>query len=271
MKLKNLLLASGLLSMFMMSESSYAIMAICNEVPLYNSIQNSTFGAEAAAGAAWGCNTFSTNGGGGSTSANLSYDFSTDVWNGTDSVPTFNGNGTASSTLSTGVLNTSLAGSPIVSQGYQSSTVMSSALWDTLTFNNLPASGEMVTETLTLDGSIGANGSGAYNLFAGYGNQNGNLSQGNLPGSVTYTFLAQNDVPVEVGVELSADSSGGAGSGVNLADSVFSISVPDGVTFTSASGVFANVNNGTVPEPTSGALIALGLALIGFFTLRRSA
>jgi hypothetical protein len=147
---------------------------------------------------------------------------------------------------------------------YSSGLFASAALWDTLTFAGLPVAGGPVTLSLVLSGSVsgGANGSAAieegspgtgYLMVDAYANA-AFLSGVPLPPSLTLTFTAQNLAPVTVLALITAEGAGGV---ADLADPPhFELLLPPEVTVVSASGFFDTA--ASVPEPASGALLALG-------------
>ncbi len=168
----------------------------------------------------------------------------------------------ASADLRTGVLTT-FAGA--------SGQYPSAALWDTLTFSGLPAGGSTLTTSLSLTGGLTGSASAYIQLSAGASPDAGNttttaLTKDYFPASVSHDFLAQNGVPYLLFAGMSGSSNSGT---IDLLDPpTYSIGLPAGVTFTSASGVFTNV--GAVPEPATALLWAL--AGLGLLTrrLRRS-
>ena len=148
------------------------------------------------------------------------------------------------------------------------SGVPSASLWDTLTFSGLPAAGAVLTETFTLTGNLtgSAQASARIQVGADYANPQAqgqlNLSSATpLPTTLSVPFTAYNGVPLLFFAALYGNN--GAGSTLDLLDPpTFSITVPQGVSYTSASGVFGNV--GVVPEPAPALLLLLGLAGMGW-------
>ena len=176
--------------------------------------------------------------------------------------------GDASANLNSGVLTALAPGN-----GYASSI-----LWDTFTFNGLPSSGAMLTGALALVGSITGDSTGAVRFWRDGGDTVSyfqfNADTG-VPASVSYSFLAENGMAMKLGVELLAygNAYGNPGIADLLDPPTFSILVPDGVTYASASGQFANVfqpSVNAVPEPAPCALLLLGLVAMGFSLRRRS-
>jgi hypothetical protein len=178
---------------------------------------------------------------------------------------------------------------PGVGQGYIPGSANASALiWDTLTFSGA-APGAAVTVTMSgtaylegdarlsvnadlLDmpqfGTIGAPAS----LLAG------NLSQiitSSGAYSIQNTFAISNGVPMllAIGVHAYAGVSGLSGPQDNIypppgnawITDPFSLDLPAGVTFTSASGQLV----AAVPEPETYAMLLAGLGLMGFVARRR--
>jgi len=241
---RTLSLGAILIALFAVTENAHAICVI-----------NSFYDTSASYGAAvdvrhFGCAN-NIVGGGGFTSASDS-----------------NVYGDASANLNSGVL-TALA----LGNGYASSI-----LWDTFTFNGLPAGGAMLTEMVALVGSITGDATGAVRLWQDDGDTTSYFqfsSDSGVPASVSYSFLAQNGTATKLGIELLAygNAYGNPGIADLLDPPTFSILVPDGITYASASGQFANVfppSVNAVPEPAPYALLLLGLVAMGVSPSRRS-
>ena len=218
--------------------------------------RSATFGA--AADAHYACSS-TPNGGGGNLVASKTYDNNPNDWHTR-----------ATAALGAGTLtawagsSTSTASNPI----YAAST-----LWDTFTFNGLPSGGATLVSTLFLTGSMTGTAASGDVIFT----QGSNLAQqfnftaaSGVPTSVSYSFTAFNGVPIKLGVELEVLLYG-AGSGVaDLEDPpTFSVVVPTGTTFTSASGVFSNVGPSPVPEMPTLLLTLAGLGLVAAARAKR--
>ena len=224
---------------------SSAAQAICR-VP---SVQYTGGAFGAAAVNATGCSNPATDGGTGSTSAMV--------------IDAPAAGLQSSANIASGVLT-----------AYSRNGFASAALWDTLTFSGLPGSGAMLTETLSLSGSMTGFASGYLDLQAGTPYASGSLQQGwslsagNFPKSVSLTFEAHNGVPIMVYSAIYAN--GSAGNVADLLDPpTFGITTPGGVTFTSASNVFQNVS--PVPEPATWGMLIAGLAMFGAIRFKRRA
>lgn len=217
-------------------------------------VTSSAFGT--AADAHPGCS-FATIDGAGATSASATID----AYSGSAHSESY-------ANLGTGVLTALSSGTQIYA---------GAVLWDTFTFANLPEGGALLTSVLSLTGSMSGGGEGDVHLFAGDINTPGNYFSFSVahpvPASVSFNFLAYNNVAIKIGVELEAFVTGALGAGVaDLKDPpTFSVVVPQATTFTSASGVFQNVLPlAAVPEPSSYALLLGGLGVIGSAVRSRS-
>ncbi|HTT79231.1 MAG TPA: PEP-CTERM sorting domain-containing protein [Stellaceae bacterium] len=210
----------------------------------------SGFGTDTATNT--GCLADSQQGGDGQATASTSY-----------SDPPANLSATAD--LASGVLT---ADADDADGGYASASE-----WDTFTFSGLPDGGAIVTATLSLNGTVTGIGTGSALLEeAGPGGTIGgdgsidsstffNPSTGiPLVSSISLSFLATNGAADTVYAYIDADS---GGSIVDLSDPpTLSLILPGGVTASSASGVFANFEPLSVPEPSSLALLAAALGLL---------
>ena len=93
-----------------------------------------------------------------------------------------------------------------------------------------------------------------------------------VPAFVSYSFMAFNGVPIKLGVALETFVVGAVPGTADLEDlPVFSIVVPQGVGFSSASGVFQNVGTSPVPELPAGLLMLAGLGCVARARRRRAA
>lgn len=164
----------------------------------------------------------------------------------------------ASADLSTGIMTAYVVGT----------TLFQADMWDTFTFTGLPKKGTLITTTLRTPGSLTGGASGSLLLSAGLGGGDvSSLGSNSLaltesgttfPASVSFSFMAYNGMSVTVLAEIFADGAAGI---ADLEDPpTWSFEVPEGVSYTTASGVFHNV--GAVPEPGGLALALAGAAVI---------
>jgi hypothetical protein len=169
------------------------------------------------------------------------------------------GDASATATLTVGTPN------PGVLTAFASGTAQASAsLWDTIHFYipNPDGGAPMVTLSLSIDGTI------AGGAFADVGLFNGSdfgeiLSATNFPSKITETFLLDTSRPLVIGAYIDANGNGGA---IDLRDPpTLTMTISDGVTYTSASGAYTSA----VPEPSSQALLLGGLLGLGFVVRRR--
>ena len=168
-------------------------------------------------------------------------------------------NSSASADLGTGVLTV---------RSPQPAGLPSANMWDTLTFNGLPAEGALLTEVLALNGSITGMATGFAQITVGDPGTTSIKakayldSSSTLPSTLSLQFAATNGVPVLIDASLQGNNFlSFAGAAIDLADPpTLSILVPAGVSYTSASGVFANVS--AVPEPHVAFMLLAGLAML---------
>jgi hypothetical protein len=202
------------------------------------------FGANAVT--AIGCSLQAKDGGSGATTASV--------------LLTSNGM-SASANLASGVLT-----------AYSAGGFASAAEWDTFTFTGVPAGGESITATLSLDGTLTGGGTGTADIQAGPSATFGVI------GTVVQSTFFGNSFPIPPSIEvevtvtdassitvLSAiQADGFPGNVTDLADPpTLTLDLPAGVTATSASGVFTNFQPLTAaPEPSTVALLLTGLGVL---------
>jgi PEP-CTERM motif len=238
-------------------------LAIC-PVPTA-SFTGGSFGTDAVTGMACLLN-LQQNGGTGITSAGTSF---SDPASGTSL--------SASADLATGVLTAYAAGGAVLPSG----GFASASEWDTFTFSGLPADGSMITATLSLTGTITGGGSveadlqeaGPAATIQGQGalDSSGffNATTYPLPGSISLAFMATDGTSDTVYADIQADGNGPTE--VDLTDPpTLDLTIPIGVTVSSASGVFTDFRLQAVPEPSSLGLFAAALGLFGYIGRRRA-
>lgn len=149
-----------------------------------------------------------------------------------------------------------------------SSGSASAALWDTITFQGLPAAGAQVTAYLGLGGQLTGGGTASARLSVvsdpaqRYDPALGAsmlLSAGDaIPARLSYSFTAHNGDSFLVLAQLTGQSFGG------LADlgapARLSFALPAQASFTSSSGVFLTA--APVPEPATVLMMAAGLLAV---------
>ena len=161
---------------------------------------------------------------------------------------------------------------------YSAAGSASASLWDTFTYSGLPTSGASILVTLSLPGTLTGNSMGYAKIQEG---SETDLSNGSasttytffdntspIPPSISLTFNAMNGVPETVFTEITGFGDG-IGGIVDLADPpMLSLTVPNGASVATASGVFGNFILGAVPEPSTWAMVMLGFAGLGCAAVR---
>ena len=180
------------------------------------------------------------------------------------------GAGVASAAQSSTAMTASANLGTAVLTSYSAGGSSSSALWDTVTFSGIAPTGALVTESLSLTGSMTTDadgyawvsvGTGVGQDYDSFGSDSMLMTNATgVPASVSTSFYAYNGETVLVLAELETHAyQGGI---ADLSDPpTFHLIVPEGVTYTSASGVLGLTSS--VPEPGSLVLMAAGLALLG--------
>ena len=203
------------------------------------------------------CSPLGDNGGAGSTTASVS--------------SSFIGSDESSFSLSS---SADLASGVLTAESQ--SGLASASIWDSFTFTGLPAGGATITATLSLPGTLTPSSDGFAWLeegsqtdFAdggalGYLVFFNNTTADAKPSSIQLSFDVANGDPVIVFAEIQAGGDG-AGGVADLGDPpTLGLNLPKGASVTTASGVFDNFISATVPEPSTWAMLLLGLMGLGF-------
>jgi PEP-CTERM motif len=156
--------------------------------------------------------------------------------------------------------------------------IASASIWDSFTYTGLPAGGATITATLSFPGTLTGSSYGIAVLEEGsqtefndeseFGDSTGKFfNTTSLPPPLSLSFNVVNGSPVVIFAELL----GGGASGVaDFGDPpMLSLTLPDGASVTTASGVFDNFVSATVPEPSTWAMILVGFAGLGFVGYRQ--
>jgi hypothetical protein len=203
--------------------------------------------------------------------SNCFFELSSGFSNGSTSQASTGTSSYAQASLGEGFVSVGASGNyfvPFVGYGPANA---SAVVWDTLVFSGAPAD---ATANIVMTGTVGFEDTASTNAVAFLGTV---ASPGNVPLSFlmgngsfaistepTYsfqqTFPIFNDQPMLFVVAVSAGAAecGVSCSGDAFITDPFSLDLPSGVTFTSASGEFPSGGT-TVPEPSSVMLIATGL------------
>jgi hypothetical protein len=164
---------------------------------------------------------------------------------------------------------------------YAETGIASAAMWDSFTFEGLPAGGETITATLSFPGALTGSSFGIASLEEGSQTEfNGNselmASTGEFfntttqPSSIPLSFEVANGSPIIVFAELLGEVDGVSGVADFGDPPMLSLTLPNGASVTTASGVFDNFVSATVPEPSTWAMMLLGFAGLGYVGYRTS-
>lgn len=223
------------------------------------------YGVDAVADNLQICSSSQSSGGTGVGSASVSVNVPAGVQPG----------GTASATagLATGVLT-----------AYASAGAASSSEWDTFTFSGLPSGGSTVTVTLSLAGSLTGLASGNAQIQVGAPGTimgSGSVTQSAffnpstgipLPPDISLGFTAMDNTPVTIFAQIFASVGYYGGNGIaDLLDPpTLTITLPVGVTASTASGLFDNFDYvSAVAAPGDLGLFLFGLGLCVALSRRR--
>jgi hypothetical protein len=185
----------------------------------------------------------------------------------------------ASSTTTAFGVSYSLASSADLASGeltaFSGVGIASASIWDTFTFSGLPADGATVTATLSLSGTLTGLSYGNAELQAGPQTDFGDSGTSSedvffntvaypIPASFSLSFTVENGTPETVLAEIFVDGDG-AGGVADFGDPpTLSLSLRAGTSVTTASGLFVNFTATAAPEPSTWAMMVLGLAGLGF-------
>ena len=155
------------------------------------------------------------------------------------------------------------------------SAVAGALFWDTLTFSGVTGSDSQGQINLTVNGTFTNVGYGYAGLAVGaplsLSSPNSWTTLDSLKSSTTLTlpFTLANATPIEIGAGVLAAAYGSSNPAIaDLYDPpTVSLTLPAGVTYTSASGAFLTA---PVPEPTDAALLVAGLMLLGLRLRKRA-
>jgi len=151
--------------------------------------------------------------------------------------------------------------------------IASVSIWDTFTFSGLPVGGATVTAMLGLSGTLTGLSYGNAELQAGPQTDFGDGATSTkdvffntypAPASFSLSFNVENGTPETVLAEIFV-AGDGAGGVADFGDPpTLSLSLPAGASVTTASGLFVNFTATAAPEPSTWAMMVLGLAGLGF-------
>ncbi|HET7085222.1 MAG TPA: PEP-CTERM sorting domain-containing protein [Rhizomicrobium sp.] len=179
---------------------------------------------------------------------------------------------TAFADLSKGQVSVNLSGSGFTQGLGYGGTYAHALIWDTLIFSGAAPG---ATVTVTISGNSALSGDARIDAVAvlfdlanvGTIGTPPSLLEGNFndpvgpgPYSESMTFGITNNVPMLLAIGVSASTGNSFDPGSAFIDDPFSLDLPQGVTFTSASESFPT----QVPEPGTWTLVLIGLGAIGF-------
>jgi hypothetical protein len=183
-------------------------------------------------------------------------------------------NASAFADFSKGQVSVNLSGTGFTPGAGYGGTFAHALIWDTLTFSGAAPG---ATATVTISGNSTLSGDariGAVAVLFDLANVGTigtvpSLLEGNFtdpvgpgPYSTSMTFAITNNVPMLFAIGVSGSTGNSFDAGTAFIDDPFSLNLPQGVTFTSASNSFLT----SVPEPGTWALMLAGLGAIGFMS-----
>jgi hypothetical protein len=160
---------------------------------------------------------------------------------------------------------------------YSEAASASSSIWDSFTYAGLPSGHATITATLSLNGTLTGLSSGMARVQEGAPDNLtldntvffNNATHESIPPSVPLSFDATDgdQITVFAFIQVFGDSSGGIG---NLGDvPTLALTLPQGASVVTASGIFSNFVAPIVPEPSTWAMMLLGFAALGCAAYRR--
>jgi hypothetical protein len=193
-------------------------------------------------------------GGLGYTTASLEYSFPS------SSNPIYSGQGLAD--LSNGNLSTEIH----FQRFYGVGGGTTSKIYDTVTFNNLPSAGAWVTEQFHFTNANQIPALSTIEAFLSRGGQSFGPSQ--QVHDYNDSFFVRNGIPYSIQASLTVHASPLSATALPevIAAGKYSLFIPYGATYSSASGVFTAT---PVPEPETCAMMLVGLGMLGVIAGRR--
>jgi hypothetical protein len=162
---------------------------------------------------------------------------------------------------------------------YAQTGVASAAMWDSFTFEGLPAGGETITATLSFPGALTGSSFGIASLEEGSQTEFNDHSElmastgaffntATPPSSIPLSFEVANGSPIIVFAELLGEVDGVSGVADFGDPPMLTLTLPNGASVTTASGVFDNFVSATVPEPSTWAMMLIGFGGLNFAAYR---
>jgi len=161
---------------------------------------------------------------------------------------------------------------------YSEAGIASASIWDSFTYTGLPAGGATITATLSFPGTL--TGSSSAIAFLDEGSQTELNNDSELtdstgeffntttpPAPLSLSFNVVNGSPVVIFAELLG---GGAGGVADFGDPpMLTLTLPNGASVTTASGVFENFVSATVPEASTWTMMLIAFAGLGYVGYRQ--
>ena len=147
------------------------------------------------------------------------------------------------------------------------------------TFEGLPAGGEKITATLSFPGALTGSSFGIASLEDGSQTEFNDHSElmastgaffntTTPPSSIPLSFEVANGSPIIVFAELLGEVDGVSGVADFGDPPMLTLTLPNGASVTTASGVFDNLVSATVPEPSTWAMMLIGFGGLNFAAYR---